>query len=228
MNETPDRDDELERLRHHVEALTAALDFYRTCPRCEGYGDEPHTDDDVAGPAPCSACEGMGQGWDQGKRAEQALGRLEDQPNATQCPNCGGSQPCIRADCQGVSEAPLSFAQLRQANVQRCETAFHALDHWNPMEWGAACAGEVGEGINAAKKLRRVRDSEQYKKTLPTTDVTEQDVADEIADTVIYADLWAANMGIDLGAAVASKFNRTSDKVSSDVKLPARLQARED
>lgn len=115
----------------------------------------------------------------------------------------------------------LSFAQLRQANVQRCETAFHALDHWNPMEWGAACAGEAGEGINKAKKLRRVQDSEQYKKTLPTTDVTVGDVADEIADTVIYADLWAARMGVDLGAAVADKFNRTSADVQSDVKLPA-------
>jgi len=122
-------------------------------------------------------------------------------------------------DAAPTTSDDLSFATLRAANVRRCEESFHPLNHWNAMEWGAACAGEVGEGINAAKKLRRIQDSEQYKETLPTTDVTLQDVADEIADAVIYADLWAASIGVDLGEAIASKFNRTSEKVQSGIKL---------
>jgi len=93
------------------------------------------------------------------------------------------------------------------------------------MEWGAACAGEVGEGINKAKKIRRLHNSEQYSQMLPMADALKSDVADEIADVVIYADLWAARMGVDLGEAVRSKFDRTSDKVQSNVKLGAIQRA---
>lgn len=115
----------------------------------------------------------------------------------------------------------LTFSDLRNANLTRCEESFHPLDHWNLAEWGNACAGEVGEACNVAKKLRRLEDSEGYKATLPKADAAIEDLADELADIVIYADLWAARAGISLEEAVRRKFDRTSDKVQSDVKLGA-------
>lgn len=64
---------ELNRLHNENERLREALKFYAPCERCEGEGDEPHTDNDVCGPAGCSACKGMGQGFDKGRRAADAL-----------------------------------------------------------------------------------------------------------------------------------------------------------
>ena len=49
-----------------------------------------------------------------------------------------------------------------------------------------------------------------------------QEVSDELADTVIYLDLLAFRLGIDLGAAVGDKFNRTSQRVDSSVRIGAR------
>jgi len=42
---------------------------------------------------------------------------------------------------------------------------------------------------------------------------------DEIADMVIYADLLAQRLGRKLEDAIKNKFNQTSDKVGSDIKL---------
>jgi NTP pyrophosphatase (non-canonical NTP hydrolase) len=47
-------------------------------------------------------------------------------------------------------------------------------------------------------------------------------LAEEIADTVTYADLLAAHYGIDLAAAVADKFNRVSRRQG----FPDRLHNR--
>jgi hypothetical protein len=44
-------------------------------------------------------------------------------------------------------------------------------------------------------------------------------IADEIADNVIYLDLMAQSLGLDLGEIVANKFNKTSDKIGSFVKI---------
>lgn len=44
-------------------------------------------------------------------------------------------------------------------------------------------------------------------------------IADEIADTVIYADLLAARRGIDLGNAVITKFNTVSKRANSDITI---------
>lgn len=38
------------------------------------------------------------------------------------------------------------------------------------------------------------------------------DIADEIADTIIALDLLASHLNIDLGEAVKIKFNKTSNK----------------
>ena len=98
----------------------------------------------------------------------------------------------------------LSFAQLRETNVTRCLADYkHGLSEWSALEWAGAMCGEAGETANLAKKLRRGED------------VPLEDIADEIADTVIYADLLAASLGITLGDAVVAKFNKTSRKIGS-------------
>lgn len=97
----------------------------------------------------------------------------------------------------------LDFDRLRRTNVARCEEVFHKLDEWSPTDWGCAAAGEMGEACNLLKKLRRGED------------VPLQEIANELADVVAYIDLLAARLYIDLGEAVASKFNQVSVKKGS-------------
>lgn len=116
----------------------------------------------------------------------------------------------------------LFFDQLRSANLLRCiqfRDGKGVLCHpngvrdWSLQEWSNAMAGECGEACNITKKIGRGDYGSQ-----PTIQAI-SDLADEIADVVIYADLLAARAGIDLGAAIVRKFNLTSDKVLSDIKL---------
>lgn len=107
----------------------------------------------------------------------------------------------------GTPPAGMTFEALRVANVTRCEQSFHSLSRWNPLEWAGAAAGEMGEAANLCKKLRRGED-------IPVADI-----GDEIADTVIYLDLLAARLGMNLAACIKRKFNVVSDRVGSEVKL---------
>ena len=101
----------------------------------------------------------------------------------------------------------LSFNELRAANVTRCEQSFHGCDEWSPCDWMTAACGELGEAANLIKKMRRGEE------------IPIQQVAYEIADTVIYLDLLAHRLRIDLGAAVREKFDIVSKRVGSDVTL---------
>lgn len=107
----------------------------------------------------------------------------------------------------------LSFDELRVANVTRCEASFHPVADWSPTDWACAMAGEVGEACNLVKKLRRGE-------PIPLADI-----GDELADVVAYLDLLAARLGIDLGGAVARKFNSVSQRVGSDLRLPETARA---
>lgn len=118
----------------------------------------------------------------------------------------------------------LDFATLRDRNVARCEEAFHPLHDWTPTDWACALAGEVGEACNLVKKLRRMVAPGSAVVALGhlqdgTAERLVGDIADELADAVIYADLLAARLHVDLGAAVRRTFNRTSRAVGSDVTL---------
>ena len=103
--------------------------------------------------------------------------------------------------------AHLTFGRLRAANVGRCNNSFEPIESWSEGDWGLAMAGEAGETCNLLKKRRRGED------------IPLEDVADEIADMVIYADLLAARMGINLEEAVIRKYNTVSDRVGSDFRL---------
>lgn len=104
----------------------------------------------------------------------------------------------------------LKFDDLRQQNVLRCEAVFHPLGSWTPTDWACAMAGEAGETCNAVKKLRRHADGTNTAKDPTTEAECVAAIAVELADTVIYADLLAARLGIDLGEAVRAKFNAVS------------------
>ncbi len=118
--------------------------------------------------------------------------------------------------------ASLTFAQLRAANVQRCERwhpGFPDDGRWNGADWSNAAAGEMGEACNVVKKLRR-QETGARGAVDPTWDELRAKLADEIADTVTYLDLLAAFYGIDMAAAVVDKFDRVSIREG----LPERLR----
>jgi NTP pyrophosphatase (non-canonical NTP hydrolase) len=101
----------------------------------------------------------------------------------------------------------LSFARLREANVERCHEVYHPVNEWSESDWATAIAGECGEVCHAIKIRRRGED------------LSAVTVGAELADLVIYADLLAERLGIDLGDAIRRKFNETSRKVKSKVQL---------
>lgn len=108
----------------------------------------------------------------------------------------------------------LQFDELRAANVDRdvewtASSGVRADLSFRAMELG----GEVGEALNEAKKL--VREANGW----PGSRSSKAKLAEELADVVICADLMAMELGIDLGWAVRSKFNATSNKVGLTTKL---------
>jgi NTP pyrophosphatase (non-canonical NTP hydrolase) len=106
------------------------------------------------------------------------------------------------------TKKPLSFQRLRKINVERCNTVFAGLDSWSETDWATALGGECGEALNLIKKRRRGDPS-----------IGTKLVAHELADIIIYADLLAAKLGINLGQAVAKKFNITSKQKGSPLRL---------
>lgn len=119
--------------------------------------------------------------------------------------------------------ADLTFPILRAANVSRC-ARWHprGLNEWSLSDWACATGGELGEAMNIVKKLNRERDG--IAGNTLSEDELHCELADELADVAIYLDIWAASEGIDLGAAIASKFNRTSEKVGFPERLPEGLR----
>lgn len=128
-----------------------------------------------------------------------------------------------KAEAAWVASGNLSFGDLRTANAVRCFRGFgHEIDAWSPGDWATAMAGECGEACNEVKKLRRLGPLPEVVKAngnaAAVHDATEK-IASELADLIIYADLLAARLGIELGPAVRRKFNEVSDRVKCDVKL---------
>ena len=111
----------------------------------------------------------------------------------------------------------MDMNDFSKENLQRCESPIgfnHQLSSWSLSDWFTATLGELGEASNIAKKLNRVRDGILGNSETP--DQLRANLADEIADTFIYLDLLAQSQGINLAAAVRSKFDRTSKKIGYD------------
>lgn len=111
-----------------------------------------------------------------------------------------------------------TFSSLRDANRARQEAWCPDPAQQPDLSFrGNELAGETGEVCNVIKKLERERHGWRGSRD------SIEHLAEELADVVICADLIALNAGIDLAAAVAHKFNATSEKVG----LPHRLKVRE-
>lgn len=103
----------------------------------------------------------------------------------------------------------MTFAELRARNIERC-VRWHpqGLKSWSLSDWAVATIGELGEACNIIKKLNRYRDG-LVGNSQDEVELKKQ-LADEIADTMIYLDLLATAADIELERAVIEKFNRVS------------------
>lgn len=113
----------------------------------------------------------------------------------------------------------LDFKSLRLANDDRARR-WHppGSQPWTSADWSNALCGEAGELANVVKKLRR-HETGVASVGAPSSEVLMAMAAEEIADVVIYADLVARHLGVDLAAAVRAKFNKVSEKYG----FPERL-----
>lgn len=118
-----------------------------------------------------------------------------------------------------MAKRDLSFSALRSSNVPRCEKAFHPLDDWTPTDWACALAGEVGEACNLVKKLRRLDGADKALDNPKRRAALVRKIGKELADTIIYADLLAARLRINLGSMVRGKFNEVSRKRGVEIFL---------
>jgi len=119
----------------------------------------------------------------------------------------------------------LTFAQLKDANSTRVQRWHkNGINDWSVSQWALAMAGEAGEVCNAVKKLNRITDgianlSADPERLLATTEDAIQKVGEELADVLIYLDLLAQRLEIDLAAETRNKFNATSERYG----FPERL-----
>lgn len=117
------------------------------------------------------------------------------------CSACGSNgialfmKPC-------VSSPPLTFDFLFRTNIERCKR-WHpgGIEEWSALEWAGAMTGKAGEAANAAKKLKRV-ESKLQNINAPGRQLIEVAqaqiaIAAECADTILYALLLMARIGVD-------------------------------
>lgn len=107
-----------------------------------------------------------------------------------------------------------SFTTLREANIAR-QQEWDGDNQIDLAYRGNELAGEVGEACNVIKKLERER------RGIAGSRDTVEHLAEELSDIIICTDLVAMQAGIDLDAAVRSKFNATSEKVGVRTRLVA-------
>lgn len=130
----------------------------------------------------------------------------------------------------------LDFDILRRANKERLKTFRNntgALAHstedgsdWSHSDWFAAMAGEFGEFQEVLLNMalgKSVGMIGEHVKKFNRGDFDEElfksKFENEAADVVIYLDIMCRLAGIELGDAVMAKFNATSRKVGSPVKI---------
>lgn len=100
----------------------------------------------------------------------------------------------------------MNMTNLRAANIARNQEWNTGSERVSMTFRATELAGEVGEACNVIKKLERERIG------LVGSRDTKEHLAEELADIVICTDLVAMDADIDLDAAIAAKFNATSEK----------------
>lgn len=99
----------------------------------------------------------------------------------------------------------VTFNVLRDANISR-QQEWPGNDQADVPFRAIEFAGEAGELSEAIKKFLRAE------RGIKGSTATLADVASEMGDVLVSLDLLAREMGINLGDAVRSKFNATSEK----------------
>lgn len=135
----------------------------------------------------------------------------------------------------------IDFDDLRRANIARLPlfkdkqgNIAHSLpdgSDWRPSDWMTAITGETGELASFLKSARRgdfghlamlCTDGSVHPERMPY-DIKSK-IAKEIADILIYLDLLAYQLRLDLGEIVAQKFNEVSERIGVDIQLTGALE----
>lgn len=114
------------------------------------------------------------------------------------CQNVNGNEKDISS---------LTFQRFHEINVARSNADVKHSLNWNPMEWGCALSGEVGELCNFLKKMSR------------GDNIPKKYLAHEIADIMTYLSLLTHNLDINLENSIIEKFNIVSKRWGSKYKL---------
>lgn len=128
----------------------------------------------------------------------------------------------------------MTVYELVEASIARAKR-WHKGDikQWSTLEWAGAMCGEAGECANAGKKLKRLEDGiasintndpdSETVRHFNDTDTARGVVAKEVADTILYAVLVAASVGLDgagLQMVIADVFNKKSEEYGFPERLP--------
>lgn len=108
----------------------------------------------------------------------------------------------------------LSFEELSSVSFDRAKR-WHGGDihEWSVNDWLTAFGGEAGEALNAGKKHRRILSGLQQHGNVPADlEAAEEKIMEELAESVIYADLVARRLGRSLADAIVKKFNAISER----------------
>ena len=117
----------------------------------------------------------------------------------------------------------LTFNDLSTANLSR-GNRWHknGLQDWTTSDWAIAMAGESGEVCNTVKKLNRLRSEMKNINSHDQVSSEEEAISrigEEIADTIIYSDLLAQSLGLNLADEIVKKFNFISERYGFPEKL---------
>lgn len=114
----------------------------------------------------------------------------------------------------------LPMQEFSRVNFIRCASPDgfnHPLSGWSLSDWLTATVGEIGEAANVIKKLNRVRDG--IKGNSESPEELRRMLANELADAHIYLDLTMQAAGFHPTSIIVDKFNATSVKIGSPIKL---------
>lgn len=110
----------------------------------------------------------------------------------------------------------MTINDLQTINLERC-SSWHpgGLVEWSALEWAGSMCGEAGEAANAAKKLKRVESFLQNinapGRSLIDVPSAQKKVAEECVDTILYALLTMARVGVtDPEEEIRKVFNNKS------------------
>lgn len=105
----------------------------------------------------------------------------------------------------------MKLRKLQKVNAERA-IEWHKPGHaeWTGGDWGNAMGGECGEAQNVIKKIRRLECGLATEPPFEVDLVAE--LAEELADTLLYVLLVAEHFGIDMTIATRYKFNKVSEE----------------